>query len=209
MNGFYLKMLAVVTMLIDHIGAVLFPDYLIFRMIGRLAFPIYCFLIVEGYTYTHNLKKYMSRLLIFAFISEIPFDLAFNNTLLYMKHQNVFFTLFLGLTSIYSIDYFKHNKTKQAIAVTGTCLIAALMHCDYSFIGVLMILGFYLFKNNKKYLIAFEAFLTLPLSLEPFALISFIPIFMYNKKRGYTIKYLFYIFYPLHLVILYLIWYYK
>jgi hypothetical protein len=205
MNGFYLKLLAVITMLIDHIGAVLFPQYLVFRMIGRLSFPIYCFLLVEGYTHTSNLTKYMKRLLIFAFISEIPFDLAFNSNLFFPKNQNVFFTLFLGLLAIYCIDHFNTNKLKQILYVISICLIALLINCDYNFIGVLMILGFYLYKNNKKMLVVFEAVLSLTLYLETFGLISFIPIFLYNKKRGYNIKYLFYIFYPVHLLILYFI----
>ena len=204
MNSFYLKIFAMVTMLIDHTGAILFPNLIIFRMIGRLAFPIYCFLLVEGYSHTSNLKKYMIRLLLFAFISEMPFDLAFHNTRFYLNYQNVFFTLFIGLLAVHCYNFFKENKLKQISSIVLLCLISELIMCDYGIIGVLMILGFYIFKNNKKSLVIFEAILTLPIPLEPIALLSFIPIFSYNKKRGYTIKYLFYSFYPLHLFILYI-----
>ena len=113
LSGSTLKVIAVVTMLIDHIGAILlsmyqpalktlftlfgreYSVYLIFRDIGRVAFPIFCFLLLEGFLHTHDRFRYGMNLFIFSLISEIPWNLMFTNTLRYEK-QNVFFTLFLG-----------------------------------------------------------------------------------------------------------------
>ena len=96
-NSFQLKWIAVITMIIDHTGAVLFPDDMVFRYIGRIAFPIFCFLLVEGFFHTRDVRKYMLRLGLFALISEIPYDLAFRDTVLEFEHQNVFFALLLGV----------------------------------------------------------------------------------------------------------------
>src|SRR5690554_6284341 len=93
MTSLILKILALTTMIIDHYGAILQSNILIYRIIGRLAFPIYCFLLVEGYFNTSNVKNYAKRLFIFALISEIPFDLVFYGQIGF-EHQNIFFTLF-------------------------------------------------------------------------------------------------------------------
>ena len=93
MDGTVLKLIACLSMFIDHLGAVCFSGMMGFRIIGRLAFPIYCFLLVEGAVHTHDMKKYILRMGIFALISEVPFDLAFYHRLVYMGHQNVFFIL--------------------------------------------------------------------------------------------------------------------
>ena len=96
-DTFKLKMLAVISMSIDHTGAVLMPDCIWLRIIGRLAFPIYCFLLVQGFRNTSNIKKYIGRLALFAVVSEIPFNLAFYGTIIAEEFRNVFFTLLLGL----------------------------------------------------------------------------------------------------------------
>ena len=104
LNSFQLKCIAVITMIIDHTGAVLFPGELVFRYIGRISFPIFCFLLVEGFFHTRDMRKYMLRLGVFAVLSEIPYDLAFRGTMLEFSHQNVFFSLLIGVMMMYALE---------------------------------------------------------------------------------------------------------
>ena len=89
---------------LDHMGAVLFPQQIWMRYVGRMAFILYAFLITEGYVHTHNLKRYLGRLSLLALISEIPFDMLFHRTFFYWPSQNVFFTLVLGLMGIFLME---------------------------------------------------------------------------------------------------------
>ena len=222
MNGFTLKLIAVVTMLIDHVTAVLIPyntdAYDIGRSIGRLAFPIFCFLLVEGFYHTKNVQKYMIRLGIFALISEIPFDLAFSdktNNLGFLDQQNVFFTLFIGLVVIYGMSIIEKkyannmilsNVFDSLVVVAGSA-VAILLTTDYTYIGILLIVSFYLFRENKALLtLAVIIVTSLGGSFELIASISMIFIWMYNGARGPQVnKYLFYAFYPTHILCIYLI----
>src|SRR5699024_2332190 len=97
LSGFQLKCIAILSMALDHTGAVLFPQEIWLRCAGRLAFPVFCFLIVEGFVHTHDVYRYMARLGVFALISEIPYDLAFRGVCLEFAYQNVFFTLLIGI----------------------------------------------------------------------------------------------------------------
>lgn len=221
-NANTLKMIAVITMLIDHLGATLvwaymltlegelrqdwYTVYYIMRKIGRLAFPIYCFFIVEGLEHTRNVKKYIARLLAFALISEIPFDYAIAGECT-MAYQNVFFTLAIGLLCIWGIkeieirvsDKNKQILMKTLMIVLGTCA-ANFMNTDYSGFGVFMIVLLYLFKEKRSIqcivgAIGFAWELTAP--------ISFLLLYFYNGEKGKKInKYFFYGFYPLHLAVL-------
>ena len=103
-TSYQLKWIAIVTMVIDHMGAILYPTEMAFRYIGRISFPIFCFLLIEGFFHTRNIFKYMARLGAFALISEIPYDLAFKGKVLEFTHQNVFFTLFLGVLMMYVLE---------------------------------------------------------------------------------------------------------
>ncbi|NLZ83422.1 MAG: hypothetical protein GX915_07145 [Clostridiales bacterium] len=218
MSSFGLKMIAIITMLIDHIGAVFIPsnttEYLIFRSIGRLAFPIFVFLLVEGFYHTRDSKKYLIRLGIFALISEIPFDLAFYGDF-YMGHQNIFFTLFLGLLLIILMRDVEVRFPKnvlaiyiiKAILVIVFCIISIYLQTDYSFLGILLITAFYLFRGNKILLVlSMLIIFGTPIGgINVLATLSMIFIALYNGKKGKSMKYFFYIFYPAHLTILFLI----
>lgn len=237
-TGSTLKWIAIFTMLIDHIGAVVLGRllsqdngymlsggawdsstlaviYSVLRTVGRLAFPIFCFLLVEGFHYTHDKKKYAIRLGVFALVSEIPFDLAFNNHFLEFSSQNVFFTLFIGLLTMICYEKIEENQkwgyTLKMLLCTG-CVgagmgIAYLIRCDYSFYGVFCIMMLYLFQRKKIYQ-TIAGMVTFSVSLFPSeipAVFAFLLIWFYNGRRGKQMKYFFYLFYPIHLLILYLI----
>lgn len=212
MSSSQLKVLAVVTMLIDHIGAILFPSVLLFRIIGRLSFPLFCFLISEGLLYTANLKGYLERLFFFALISEVPYDLAFHGTVYYPQSQNVFFTLFLGLAAISFLHSYLGSRPASALVLALVCvLFAEALHTDYGWFGVILIIIFYCFKNYRtKGVLIFAVFNTgyglLTGTVKLYAVLAGFPIFLYNGKKGrLNWKYFFYAFYPAHLLLLYFV----
>ena len=216
MSSFVLKIIAVVTMFIDHIGYAIFGKFSFFNYIGRIAFPIFAFQISEGYTHTKNLKKYFLRLFIFAIVSQIPF-MIFSKIFSNDFTLNIFFTLLLGLISI-----FIYNKCKyKIIGIISVILIgflANLTHCDYGFYGIAIIFLFYIFKNNVvksstafiivttiKYLIPMIKynFYNVYTYLLICTLIPIIFISLYNGKKGKDTKYFLYLFYPIHLLLIY------
>lgn len=242
LSGSTLKCIALITMLIDHIGATIvegilnrdYPAVLsndsyraylkshamlisadqILRGIGRIAFPIFCFLLVEGFLHTKNKKKYALRLFLFALISEIPFDIAFRNTWFSFTAQNVFFTLFFGLLMIWLLDIIRQKSfTYPLIQATGYLIIivafmgiAYQLRVDYSSIGIAAIAAIYLLRNNRLAgSLAACLLLCIFYSNEIPCLLSVFLIGMYNGTRGLNLKYLFYAFYPIHLTILYVI----
>lgn len=218
-----LKTLAVMAMIVDHACVILYNgEYEIARIIGRLAFPIFAFLISEGVRHTKSKFRYALRLLIFAVLSEIPFDYAFSGTLYDFNEQNVFFTLFLGLISVIIVDKLQ-NTSFAFLAIFSTLLLSSAAYyigSDYGFMGVLVITLIFVFsqlKNSAKYVgIALSIAMTcihvsLPFSLyfipqQIFAVLAVIPIAMYSGKAGLRLnKYVFYLIYPLHLLVLTLI----
>lgn len=215
LNTMTLKLIALLTMIIDHVGAIFFPLEPWFRIIGRISFPIFCFLLVEGYFHTRDLRKYSLRLLAFAFISEIPFDLAFSGKIDH-SHQNIFFTLFLGLFAIHMLDvYFAKKPVVGLLGLIFAMFLSEFLRTDYGILGILymlIIFGVRKIPGPSKYLImAFMiTLLNLFLSggLQLYSVFSVIYISFYNGKPGpknSLLKYGFYLAYPVHLMILYLI----
>lgn len=215
LNSTHLKLIAILTMLLDHIG-ILF-DISFLRIIGRIAFPIFAFQIAEGYIYTSHVPKYMLKLFAFAIISEIPYDLFTYNALFDMKSQNVMFTLLFGLIVIYCIDIIKNKPTlkKFGFAVFGIlfCFVFSIaLLSDYNLFGVLTVVTFYLCRNFRFAWIAQTACMAL-LSIciggtQPFALLSLPFIWLYNGKKGSggkMLQYGTYSFYPVHQFVLYAI----
>ncbi|HRC81912.1 MAG TPA: TraX family protein [Sedimentibacter sp.] len=211
MSGLVLKIIALITMIIDHYGAIFQSNVILYRIIGRLAFPIYFFLLVEGYFHTSDVKKYGTRLLLFAFISEIPFDLAFFGKVGF-EHQNIFFTLFIGLTTIYLIDK-KAESMNKALIIFLAAALATLLKTDYQFIGIIYILAFYYIKNmpkQRKFPLLALTMLAINSTavIQQFSLLALVPISFYNDKQGWKNKILqisFYIAYPLHLLLFYFV----
>lgn len=203
-DNFTLKSIAILSMLIDHIGAVLFPEYIGFRIVGRLAFPIFCFLLVEGFFYTKNVYKYGLRLFIFVLLSEIPYDLAFYGKLFCFSYQNVFFTLLLGLILIFICERMSYLSVKIVMCLVFLCF-ANFIRSDYSFFGVGMIFLFYMFRKRPVFLVIGQGVVNILMgSVQVFGVLAMIPILLYNGKKGFSgLKYGFYLFYPVHLLILF------
>lgn len=206
LDSFTLKMIAIITMVIDHVGYIFFPENMTFRAIGRIAFPIFCFLIVEGFHHTRSHTNYLIRLCVFALLSEIPFDLAFFGTVMDWGHQNVFITLALGLASIFCLE---EMNTKKIYAIPFVLIFAAsyFVHCDYGIGGVLLICMFYLTRETPWMRLILTALILYIFfgAFELYGLIAMVFITFYNGKRGPQVKMLFYWFYPVHLLVLYAI----
>ena len=211
LDGTVLKLIACLSMFIDHLGAVCFSGMMGFRIIGRLAFPIYCFLLVEGAVHTRNMKKYILRMGIFALISEVPFDLAFYQRLVYMGHQNVFFTLGLGLLAIWFLEHPIEqldipNVLYKLLVIIAAGLIAEFFNTDYGFTGIAVICIFYYLRGQSQLKYPIAAILLAAMGgVEVYAVLALIPILLYNGQRGRQTKvmqYGFYIFYPAHLLLI-------
>lgn len=223
-TGSQLKIIALISMLIDHFALIilywgyLYPNqpiiigsdlhtllkvYNVLRGIGRLAFPIFCFLLVEGFLHTSSRPKYALRLGVFALISEIPYDLGINNSWYYPEKCNVFITLLIGLLVIWAMEHFAGRFYLQAAAFAAGALLAYVIHSDYDYRGIILIALLYLFRYYRL----MQALAgSVSLYWEWPAIFAFIPICMYNGKRGRSLpKYLFYAFYPAHLLLLCLI----
>lgn len=220
LSGSMLKLIACIVMLIDHTGAIILTQYppalqslffingkgysiyRIFRDIGRCAFPIFCFLIVEGFLHTHNRWKYGRNLLIFALLSEIPWNFMHTNTW-HCEKQNVFFTLFLGYLAFCAMEYFWETPWKQFCAVLLLLLASFSLNADYGWRGFIFLLIMYMLRNER---VSQAIVGSCWLHYEWKACFAFISINMYNGKRGFikgkAAKYFFYIFYPLHITIL-------
>ena len=224
-DGCTLKIVAALTMFIDHFGAsvvegawmagrriVSYRVYLALRLIGRIAFPIYAFLIVEGFRHTGNVWKYMGRLFFFALMSEILFDLAFYRTPVNWHHQNVYFTLALGLLALWLWDFFRtaeripSRPLRYLLAASSVLAVAAAAHflkTDYSQWGILTIAAFYVFTKSEWLRdIASGCALLASSPLEAASFIDYVLFHFYNGKRGRQSKYFFYFFYPGHLALL-------
>ena len=201
MTGFQLKLLAMLAMTADHIGAVFFPEIPLLRWIGRLAMPVLCFFIGEGLRHTRSPRRYLLRLTGFALLSELPFDLAFYGGI-ELGHQNVYFTLALGLLALWAIQ--SRGMEGWLLALTAA-LAAELLGCDYGMYGVLLILLLDRFHRARSEQLTAAALLNLAffgLQTQTLSLIALPLLWLYNGKRGRDDRRLFYLYYPAHLCVL-------
>lgn len=222
-----LKTVAIVTMLIDHACAGLIElgwwptirvtqdlywGYIALRCIGRLAFPIFCFFIAEGFIHTRSRAKYLLRLVLFGLVSEVPFDWALFGTPLDWTHQNVYFTLALGLLAlmawekIVGADFNDAQLLRKIGGVASVALLAAaaeLLCTDYGWVGVVTVFVMYALRERElPRNIAATTVLTIASVLEIFSFPFWILLHYYNGQRGRQLKYLFYAFYPVHLALI-------
>ena len=230
-TSFSLHIMAMLFMLCDHLWGTIVTGNDWLTCIGRLTFPIYAFMIVEGYFHTKNLKKYVLRLLLFAVISEIPFNLAMGSSLFFPIHQNVLWSFLISIGFIHWNEKVKEKQLWKRILVglATICigyLIGIITFVDYYNAGIFMVLVFYFFRGKKwwcylgqficLWYINFEMLGGLSYEIDIFgqtyfiarqglALLALIPIWLYKGKQGYhskPLQYFYYAFYPLHLLIL-------
>ncbi|MDE7288639.1 MAG: conjugal transfer protein TraX, partial [Oscillospiraceae bacterium] len=230
--SFGLHVMAMAFMLCDHMWATLFPAAEWLTCVGRLAYPIFAFMIVEGYTHTHNLRKYMLRLLFWAVVTEIPFNLMCSGSIFFPFHQNVLWTFLISLLMIILIEKCR-TKFKPVSFVLLSVLIVVLGYVagyaaivDYFGEGVLMVLMFYFFRtpNLKNRLLQLICMYILNVEMlggysyefalfghsfefaqQGFAILSLIPIWLYSGRQGFhskAFRYFCYAFYPVHMLLL-------
>lgn len=222
LSGSALKLIAIITMLIDHTGSILlrhsvkakavwftllgvdFSVYQVSRDIGRIAFPIFCFLLTEGFEHTHDRVKYGRNLFLFALISEIPWNMWHNSgAIFYSASQNVFFTLLLGYIGFCLADHWKDNHTAQLLSMLALFAVSYYLNADYGWKGyIFLMIMFWLRRERPAQALIGSCWL----SYEWKACFAFIPINLYNGKRGFIHgnigKYAFYAFYPVHILVL-------
>lgn len=236
LSSFALHILAMALMLCDHLWATLFPAQEWLTCLGRMAFPIFAFMIAEGYFRSSHVGRYMGRLLLFALLSEIPFDLVYGSAVFYPFHQNVLWTFLLALLSISLIEKVraagKWWLTVPAALLTAAAdyLLGTIAMVDYLGAGVLTVLVFYFFRGRRWWCRAGQLLCLAVLHIrllggycyvvslgghelqivqQGFALFALIPIWLYRGRQGHhsrAFQYACYAFYPLHLLALYCIW---
>ncbi len=227
-----LHIIAMALMLMDHLWATLLPAQDWLTCAGRLAFPIFAFMAVEGYFHTRNLKRYALRLLLFALLSEVPFDLMYGGTWFYPVHQNVIWTLLLGILGIHLMETVrKKQKTGlyllvSALVVAAGALLGTLGMVDYYGAGVLTVFAFYFFRERKWWCLLGQLAALYWLNVvvlggqmypvtvfgreielceQGLALLALVPIWLYRGRQGHHSKafqYACYAFYPAHMLVL-------
>ena len=213
-DGTTLKIIAMICMLFDHLGDNIFLSQTWMRIIGRVALPLFAFCISEGYIHTKDKKRYLKRLLLFSIISEIPFNLLLNGTIVYLEHQNVILTFSIAVLSLIVFDKITQNKKKISY-VFGTFIVilfgilALILKTDYNFFAISLVFIYYVFNNKgnnvRNVIGTIYQLLIRNVGIYIYGALSCIPIFLYNGKKGKGIKWLFYVFYPGHMLIIYLI----
>lgn len=229
-----LRFIAMFFMLLDHMWATLIAGNDWMTYVGRMAMPIFAFLVAEGYVHTKNLKKYKLRLLLFGVLSEVPFNLIVAGGVFFPFHQNVMFTLLLGLLAVERIDKIRKNLSPKAVIINvlllfGICILSVITFVDYNITGVLTVVMFYLLRNvpfspiwqllgmilinivlrKGMYIPITIGTVTFEFITQGFAVFSLLFIWCYNGQKGCDkkwVQYFAYAFYPLHMLALYVVW---
>ena len=215
MDGTMLKLIAMISMIFDHVGDSFFPDQIWMRAVGRMAMPIFAFCMAEGFAHTSSRWRYIRRMALFALISEIPFDLVTSGKVMDLGHQNIMFTFLLASLSLMLFEKIcggERSKKKRVIAAVVLLLslvLALLLRLDYHILAVGLVYIFYLMRRKPLAVrnaagMAYYVVLR-NMGIYWFGLLGFLPIFLYNGKKGRGLKWLFYVFYPGHLLLIYLI----
>jgi len=220
MSSFSLRLMALISMFLDHAGLALFPSINVFRSIGRIAFPLYCFLLVQGFLRTRDVRAYGRRLLIFAILSEIPFDLLIFGRLSSPMEQNVLFSLLFALMALVSCNMLSRSPMQAWIVCITLATSAMALRLSYGWLSTVLCLCFYYTRENRlhRLLLAGGTLLLYSFSLllsgvdkgwaltSLYAMLSLVPIICYSGKPGPRhplISFAFYAFYPAHLLLLF------
>lgn len=218
-NGAQLKYMAFLSMLLDHVNNSMITPYLdgkglllhvsnLLSILGRVAFPLFMFFLVEGFFKTHSRKKYLINLLIFGILSEVPFDLFTSRELFNKNWNNMMFTLALSLITIWIVDEMKGRLAKKSktlwygasvLVVAVMCAVAMFFSLDYDYHAIIVAYLFYLFHEKPLYGAALGY---LSIIKELYSVLGFAATLTYNGERGKQYKWLNYAFYPVHLLIL-------
>ena len=215
LDGTALKLIALASMVLDHVGDNFFPGQIWMRVLGRIAMPLFAFCVAEGFCHTRNKGRYLLRLGLFALISEIPFDLVTAGEPLEFSHQNIMLTFFWAILALLCYERITAGKASKGQLALGCLVLLAsglgsvVLGMDYNLLAVGLVFLFYLLRQNPIPVrclagMAYHALLR-NMGLYWFGLLGFIPIFLYNGKRGPGLKWLFYLFYPGHLLLIYLL----
>ncbi len=232
LDAMSLRLLALGLMLLDHLWATIVPGNMWMTYLGRLAFPIFAFQVTEGFFHTSDRRRYMMRLLLFGLIAEVPFDYMMVSAPFFFFHQNVMFTLALGLWMISSLERLRTERTvkqglKTALVLVVASLIALIGFVDYGVMGVWTVVLFYLCRGFRGAWIGQligmvllniiwfqgESLVFMMMGREiwfptqGFAVLSLIPIWLYNGEKGSYgkgMQAVSYWFYPVHMLVLYL-----
>lgn len=218
MTSFTLRLLALALMLVDHAGMALLPTVPILRGIGRAAFPLYCFLLTQGFIHTRSRTRYTLRLCVFALVSEIPYDLFLFARPFSVLEQNVLFTLALSLVTLCAVERYASKEPLTAMVCTlALCLTAMLTRVSYAWLGIMLCLCFYAFSQSPVKLsagmLALYGMYMVSLALSGtalwfvlshlFAAAALVPILLYNGERGpRRLQWAFYLSYPVSLLLL-------
>ena len=215
----FIKLVAIISMTFDHVGSVFFPEYPVFRWIGRIAFPLFCYCLTVGMLYTHDIKKYVMRLCVFALISQPFWILAFNSDDIIgnIFNLNIFFTLVVSLLATWGF-----REKKWWLFIVGLVLLCV-VNFDYAMTGLVLMMIFYLCRNRPwlgafiyilTYLPAVNGYMDDPLALkigahaigfEIFALLALPFIYFHTNTKLKISKWFFYIYYPAHLFVIFLL----
>lgn len=210
MTSFGLKLLAMISMIFDHIGHMFFPNDILYRVIGRLAYPLFAFQLSVGYSHTKHKEKHILKMILFAIISQLPFMFFIGTVEPEHGHfLNIGFTFSLALLCMYIIENIQDYFYK-GFALSTVLLLSCFLPIDYGIWGVLLCVCFYIFRNHKYLnilvswvLMLFKIFISGNIAYSTM-LYALFPIFMYNDKKGLDnkfSKYLFYVFYPAHMIL--------
>ena len=218
LDGTALKIIAMISMIFDHVGDNFFPEMVWMRVIGRMAMPIFAFCIAEGFAHTHDKAKYLRRMLIFGVLSEVPFDLVTAKKVLEFSHQNIMFTFAWAIIGLLIMDKIGDSTLKRwaknlikALVFIVFMVISIILGLDYNMAATAIIFVFYMLSEKADWirdLVAAGVHAVFRnVGIYWFGLLGFIPILLYNHKRGKGLKWLFYAFYPGHLLMIWIVLY--